>query len=1043
MAESAGQITASLTLDISNFKKALSQAQSAVDKMTGRTAGGGGGGGSRGGRAPSIPGADQKTSKAIKETIKNIKNLSSQIKAGTSTTKQASASLKVYTSQLQKLGTGLKRDTEEFRQFNKGLEAATGMKGFIAVSDTASSKMSKLTSQVQSGGSKISTVFAAMSTGGSGAMRATVMSFTNITEAFQKGLMGGRQFAMFFMGDLTDALMIGSFHASAFAKAAAAATGPTKNLLLSMARFAMPAQVALTALMGILGLVASKMGWFGSKAKKAGDETAKATIEFKRAADELTVLESEVSMVGVAFAGFIKRANALEGIDINKALDPMKALVEVSNRLNAIKFGKFGVQILQIGNFIRLAREEVEKLRADFLNLEVVISSGDARNQALEKQREMVAEMKKQAALREQLSDTSNIINAFNIVGQIRDAEEKINELRKARERIVKSGIEDQERLDAIGERIVAQEQILIKAKKDRIKFEKEILKLKKAEKAAEEAKKKKEDPVSKFFTDSMKEAIGQAKILQEKIDSLYEVIKKAPKGEQAGLLESLGVKDAEAQLKKIEKRQAQLVEKGAEVDPKIGIALEDMKHASELQQKMKQDAAAMAKQYEDAKKSIEIASAATEVGLVVTVEEVLKMDSADRKALEKQTERRGKLVDFLAPLVGGTSNAVKAFKMLDKGIKFVADFSLRMLGEKAERFSGAVEAAAEAVKSFGTGLITAAAAMTQPLGQAAMGQFGGFMSGALGALGAGIGAAKGAPEVGQQVGTALGSFADLGISKIEVTSDIVDMETGQLVAVNLMEIIGKEFNEALKPAVDALRPFGNLVFYVATRLGTMLSHLTVALEPLISFIGETLLFAFQFTYVQLSALIPIIAAVANVFSGPLTWGMQWLTGVTRNLGIVFANVAIFLGKFLQDMAEHLGDIPIIGDMARRLGEMGETLTNGAVTFANGLVSSLGDLDPQIRQAANNYARQNQNMEKANREASKVLNAPKGFKVEKYRYEAMNPEQSNPFNSSLNGQTTGNMSVMIEAIYVADGDDLLERLDEAKRTGGFSPLGGN
>ena len=31
-------------------------------------------------------------------------------------------------------------------------------------------------------------------------------------------------------------------------------------------------------------------------------------------------------------------------------------------------------------------------------------------------------------------------------------------------------------------------------------------------------AKKKKEDPVLKFFTDSMKEAIDQAKILQEKI---------------------------------------------------------------------------------------------------------------------------------------------------------------------------------------------------------------------------------------------------------------------------------------------------------------------------------------------------------------------------------------------------------------------------------------------------------------------------------------------------------------------------------------------
>jgi hypothetical protein len=367
--DAAGQITASLTLDISNFQKAIKQAQGALDKLNGtsRRSSSGGGGASK----PKLPGADQKTVKAIKETIKNVKSLSDQIRANKTTTDKAKQALAGYEKSLNRLGAAAKRDTEEFRQFNRGIAAVGGMKSFINVSDTASSKMSKLTSQVEGGGSKMSNVFAAMSTGGAGAMRATVMSFTNITEAFQKGLMGGRQFAMFFMGDLSDAMMIGSFHASGFAKAAAAASGSTKALLLGMAKWVMPAQVAITALMGVLGLAAAKMGWFGAKTKKAKEETAKATVEFRRAADELTILESEVSMVGVAFAGFVKRANALEGININKALDPMEALVKVSNRLNAIKFGKFGVQFLQIANFISMAREEASSAkRASFLKLQ-------------------------------------------------------------------------------------------------------------------------------------------------------------------------------------------------------------------------------------------------------------------------------------------------------------------------------------------------------------------------------------------------------------------------------------------------------------------------------------------------------------------------------------------------------------------------------------------------------------------------------------------------------------------------------------------------
>ena len=78
-------------------------------------------------------------------------------------------------------------------------------------------------------------------------------------------------------------------------------------------------------------------------------------------------------------------------------------------------------------------------------------------------------------------------------------------------------------------------------------------------------------------------------------------------------------------------------------------------------------------------------------------------------------------------------------------------------------------------------------------------------------------------------------------------------------------------------------------------------------------------------------------------------------------------------------------------------------------------------------------------MREANKEASKVLNAPKGFKVEKYRYEAMDASQTNPFTgSSLDGGTVIN----IENIFVEDGEDLLDQLNDANQTGGVGPTGG-
>ena len=79
--------------------------------------------------------------------------------------------------------------------------------------------------------------------------------------------------------------------------------------------------------------------------------------------------------------------------------------------------------------------------------------------------------------------------------------------------------------------------------------------------------------------------------------------------------------------------------------------------------------------------------------------------------------------------------------------------------------------------------------------------------------------------------------------------------------------------------------------------------------------------------------------------------------------------------------------------------------------------------------------------DKQNKDASKVLNAPKGFKVEKYRYEAMNPEQSNPFNQSSQ-MSPGNVTINIENMNVTDYQDFQEQINEANNTGGPAPFGG-
>ena len=194
------------------------------------------------------------------------------------------------------------------------------------------------------------------------------------------------------------------------------------------------------------------------------------------------------------------------------------------------------------------------------------------------------------------------------------------------------------------------------------------------------------------------------------------------------------------------------------------------------------------------------------------------------------------------------------------------------------------------------------------------MGNFGSFMSGALGAVGAGAGVAAGIdPATGQAIGQALGGFADMVIGRMEVTSDVVDPNTGEKIIAPMMALFEQEFNDALKPALKAFEPFGKLVFYVATRLGLLLGKLSEALTPLIDLVGTLLMSVFQIFYIQIMAMVPLMAAYVSVLQ-LLSPVIEFLNQGIVLLGNAMAQFAIWVGWLINEFAKLIEDIPLIGE---------------------------------------------------------------------------------------------------------------------------------
>tara|TARA_B100001123_G_scaffold170526_1_gene196166 strand:- start:25062 stop:28697 length:3636 start_codon:yes stop_codon:yes gene_type:complete len=1040
--------------------------------------------------------------KAMAEVRKNISSLSDQLKSNQITAADAKKSLEKYEASLKRLGAGLTSGTAAFRELNKGLAASTGMKAFINVSDTAASKMSNLTSQVDKGASKMSTVFAAMSTGGAGAARATVMSFTNITEAFQKGLMGGRQFAMFFMGDLSDAMMIGSFHASGFAKAAAAAAGSTKALLLNMAKWVIPFQMALTGLMGVLGLVAAKMGWFGAKTKDA-----------KKEARELSGEISDLEFF-LRNAGSAQRAlnEAFQDFNADDAKDEIAAVKKQISQLPKLgtAVSRLKREIDDQNSSLSQAGKEIKNANRDFAKYLKIEEDLAKKTSDLNKERNTelgILESLKQA--RRDIYDPT-VIRSEAQKKAMTEAVNKEIDLQKMKILNVENAIS----------RTGAAARLLkgyIEGQRDALK---DIVDLApKVKEAAPKTTKKgkpekeEEDPALKFFTDAMKEAIGQAKNLQEIINSLYEVIKEAPTGEQAGLLKSLGVKDAEAQLKKIEKRMADLKSKAFWVDPETGVILRDMEAAAAEQEKMKQDARVQAEYLKEAARAIALAQAASAVGRDVSAGEIMEMGPAKKARLSEITEQRTTAAKGMGPMLGGVDVAKKVFKNLEKGLDEVDGFGSRLqtAGLQVEKFGLAgmdaskfgkllqktgknIDKVFDGVRDdlvmLGAAAVTAAASMVDAFAGAVSGDFGSVMSTIGGGVGAGVAVAAGAPpEMGQKIGSAIGAFSDMMISNMTVQTDVLNAD-GEFVELNMGELINWEFMDQLKVAMDAFQPLAEIVFFLASNLGGLLAAVVNMLTPVLEGIAGTLGHVFKLVFDVFAVILPLIAIVGGMIGlalqvinpfldiviqiidifMPLVAAITTLIHVFWQLDPIIALIMLGLEKLAYVMniaaefiAEPLDDaakavisfVDAIGHAIVWLGEtlfdwqwlkdVGAALIASAAALEQSATTDFGAFGRDVEESAKAMAEETNQRQKATEaaknqaEASKALNVPKGFKVEKYRYEAMNPEQSNPFTGS---RLDGSMTINIENIFVEDGEDLLDQLNEANETGGLPPTGG-
>ncbi|QDP46861.1 MAG: hypothetical protein GOVbin406_50 [Prokaryotic dsDNA virus sp.] len=1047
MAEGAGQITASLTLDVSDFKASIGMAQKSLKSM------GVGAAKSASQTVDKLTKSTKSANQALRDEVKTLNKISKEfttyneaLRHGVVTVDQAKAAHVKLNKEIVSLKSSALETREGMNALYGAMSKSQGTKNEIVRFDQLSSQMARANQAASGAKTSLGAMFAVMGTGAAGASRSLVMSMTNLTESFQKGMMGGRQLRTFLLGDVMDAFMIASFAASSFGAMAEKATGKAAKAFSFLASKFPPIMAALTLVSAALGFFLFNTDSAKKKTKEMGDATDSASKSFIRAAHDLTVLEAELAQVTTAFDGYIARANKAEEIKLDKAVRPSQLLVKTLNKINDIDVGPFAQDIAQAENFIEEMRHEVGLLddrMASLSGMEGVLHDNKEVNEELEKRNSILTKLSAQesrlAMFQRQYNERGRA-NASELGGRLSRQKRVVEELRKQLSAI-ESLVGDTSELENIDAKRAS-------LARDTVKEEQALIELREKQKelAAKERARKRDSAAANLIEDF------------KRLDKMMRAFGKSPfeaDSQQA-------VKYMK-QLEQVEKKLKRLA-KSSKTAAKFVQQTEDQQAIKNL----KERTAEYEKQIEAAKRLRKVA------------EEGLRKTGVETKA---RPLRLGG--DQVAPMTGA-----QIFEQKIKG-KDPADEAMlarvKAFKKGLEDLGLSTDQAAQALRSmpFAINDVMVAAAqfaddLVSGVGEMTRGSFSNVLAMTGKGAGMGIAAAFGAdPETGGKIGEALGAFSDMMVGKIEVKTNVVDLD-GNAVNVNMGELLAFEFNDQLKQGADAFKPLADVVFHLASNLGGLLAMLSNAFAPLIDMVANVLNMVFNVIFMifatlgpafalvtgALLMLSPVVEAAANFVHGLISavFGL-----VTMVLGAVsaIASMAIqlltvvpvleifatLLNGFSEGfiiLADAFGHATVaIGEFVRWVGQvtkneglanMGQDLMDLAGDFLQGLDRELGPFGRELQESADLMAESNEQRSKANKEASKVLNAPKGFKIEKYRYEAMNREgMTNPYTGAPLNQNNVNIYGAVTVIADSPEDFMTRMQNNANRVGSINP----
>ena len=993
---------------------------------------------------------------------KNVAALNKEIGRGAITYAAAAQQLDILEKEIIQAGSGAQRGTEAFRRFQASMTASGGTKTFISNQQAAGAAAQQTAAALKGSTSKMGGLFKVMGAGMASSSRSMVMSITNITEAFQKGQMGGRMLSTFLLGDLMDAMMIGSFATDGLVKSAnalPASMGAAKAAMMSVAKFFPLAMVGASLFAAGLGMLVKHFSDSGKSAKEAKDEIAALDQRIKETSKAIVIIMGHFKGLDGVFKGLDKSipgvADAIRVLgetfsDIKKSGDHLD---DLEAKMQALKNATPGEKIMAAATADAEKMAEVAQRTKE--NYQAQTVSLTAQTQRLEEMKQKLQDMKRSQgkkgsahqaffldrriieatkALEKQTAAVTGASVVYTAAtGAAEEYAASLDEIRKKAEELDKA----QKKADGEKRREKAVDGLI--AKYNRLKplfeatadsgFEKDV---KQAQKFAAE--------MAKIIQTLKKfKGVKAAKdFLQAKGDN--EFIEEVNKNNEA--LEEFKKRAEEAK----QRARNLLREAGVETTLKMGIGMSSQVHGADAMMAKAMGGLSPSPFRSDSKK----------IG-VMTPEQKLR-----QRLRTKDPEQEALLAK------------VRSFKTALTDLGLSSDLATKALNLVPVAVINMADALAQFADEFAAGV-----------GNMAMGNLGDTFKLAGKGVGMAAGAALGVdPETAGKVGEALGAFSDMMIGKIDVTSAAGNQY-------NMGEVIQAAFDQPIKAVADAFMPLAEAAHLLASNFGGFLAQMITTFKPLISLVGNIFNIAFQLVANTLGSLMPAFVAIAVVVNplakmissfldvlmpiinvslsltmalagillpimalvsplGQLVLIAPLLTAVFFEVGKVLQEVATDIGKAFQWMFRGLamalygiedmliemfgGEETFLSQAMRTLGnnmyDLGDNMANaanGAGAFGNGMDQTIRGLDEA-----------NTLRDRENKAASKVLNAPQGFKVEKYRYEAMSPEQSNPFTgSSLDG---GGTVINIENIFVEDGDDLFDRLEnEANQVGGRNP----